>query len=191
MKIERNAFVSLAYTLRTDGAEGPIVEQTTEETPLRFVFGAGQMLEMFEKHIDSLEAGEKFSFTLTPEEAYGEREEEAVVDLPKSIFMINGEMRDDLLVPGSHIPMMSEGGQRLDGIVLAVEQDTVKMDFNHPMAGETLNFEGHIIEVREATVEELIGPQGGCGGSCGGCGGGCHGGGCGDGEEGGCCGGCH
>ncbi|MCF0190084.1 MAG: FKBP-type peptidyl-prolyl cis-trans isomerase [Marinilabiliaceae bacterium] len=185
MNIEEKAFVELTYTLRTDSPEGPIVEQVSKDTPLRFVYGAGQMLEMFENKIAGLKPGDTFSFTLKPEEAYGEREEAAIVDLPKSIFVIDGQLRDDLIQLGSHVPMMSDEGQRMVGIVLEVTQDTVKMDFNHPMAGETLCFSGEVLNVREATEDELN-PRG-CSGGCGHCGGGCGGGesSC---SDGGCCG---
>ncbi len=180
MKIEKNAFVTLTYELRTEGADGPLVEKTDEKTPLRFVYGAGRMLELFEKQIEGLEAGQTFSFTIPCADAYGEVSKDAIVDIPKNVFVVNGELRSDLLVVGNHVPMMGQGGQRLDGIVLEVTDDMVKMDFNHPLAGEDLHFSGSVIEVREATAEELIGGQGcggcgggDCGGGCGGCGGDC------------------
>ncbi len=189
MKIYKNAFVSLHYTLHTDNAEGPIVEICDDKRPLNFVFGAGRMLPHFEQNIEGLQYGDTFSFSLTPEQAYGERREDAVVSVPKNIFVMDGKLREDLLVLGTRVPMMDDNGQHIVGIVLEVTDNNVTLDFNHPMAGETLFFEGKIVEVREATVEELIGPQHGCGGGCGGnCGGSC-GGGCHDEGDEGCCGG--
>lgn len=176
MKIEKNAFVALGYELRTGSANGEIIEKTDAATPLRFVYGAGRMLPMFEANIAGLSQGESFEFSIPCADAYGEVSADAIVDIPKNVFVVNGELRDDLLVVGNHVPMMGEGGRRLDGLVLEVTDDTVKMDFNHPLAGEDLYFCGNIIEVREATAEELIGEQhGGCGGGCGGCSGGCGG----------------
>lgn len=201
MNIEKNAFVSLVYELRTENSNGPLVEKTTTDRPLRFVFGSGRMLEKFEQNIAGLTVGSKFDFTLASADAYGEINKEAIVDIPKNVFVVNGQLREDLLVLGGRVPMMGAGGQRMDGIVLEVTDDTVKMDFNHPLAGEDLHFSGEVIEVREATAEELIGGEhhgcgGGCGGGCeGGCGGGCHGDCDGDDDEecdGGCGGcGCH
>lgn len=197
MNIEKNAFVSLIYELRTENAAGPLVEKTTTERPLSFVFGSGRMLEKFESNISGLAAGDKFDFTLTSADAYGEINKDAIVDIPKNVFVVNGQLREDLLVVGGRVPMMGAGGQRMDGIVLEVTGDTVKMDFNHPLAGEDLHFAGEVIEVREATAEELIGgAHHGCGGGCsGGCGGGCSNCDGGDDEEecdGNCgCGGCH
>lgn len=187
MNIEKNSFVSLTYELRTTGADGELVEKVDTATPLQFVFGSGRMLEAFEQNIEGLTAGNDFKFKINCKDAYGEVEKEAIVDLPKNIFIVNGELRSDLLVVGKHVPMMGDNGQHMMGIVLNVGDNSVTMDFNHPLAGEDLYFSGTILEVREATADELIGPS--CGGGCGGCGGGCgEGGGCGDG---GCCGGCN
>lgn len=195
MKIQKDAYVSLTYELRTEGtANGPLVEKVTAERPFNFVFGSGFMLKMFEQGIKGLQTGDKFEFSLTPEEAYGEYDEDAVVDVPIDVFKVNGELRQDLLQIGRHVPMMGEGGVRLDGVIKAINEDSINMDFNHPLAGESLYFAGEVLEVREATEEELhpVHRCGGCGG--GGCSGGCGGngsegdcgcgGGCG---EGGCC----
>lgn len=193
MKIEKNAFVVLTYELRTDGEDGAIVEKVDESNALKFVFGSGLMIPMFEAKIEGLAEGEEFRFDIPCEDAYGEVDPQAMVDIPKNIFVINGELRDDLIQVGNRVPMMGHGGQRLEGLVLEVTDDTVKMDFNHPLAGEDLFFSGKIIEVREATAEELVGPS--CGGGCGGCEGGCgdHDCGCGDHDDDcGCgCGHCH
>ena len=184
MNIQKNAFVSLTYELRTEGsAEGPLVEKVTTERPLKFVFGSGLMLPIFESRIAGLGIGDAFQFTLKPDEAYGTYRDDAVVNVPKDVFVVDGELRSDLLKIGNHVPMMGEGGQRLDGRILDITDSDVKMDFNHPLAGETLYFSGQIIEVREATDDELHPHH-----CCGGCG--SDGGGCGDGSC-GCGGGCH
>lgn len=191
MKIQKDAFVSLSYELRTEGnVNGPLVEKVTSEKPFNFVFGSGFMLKFFEDNISGLEQGAEFEFTLTPDQAYGNYDNEAVVDVPKEVFMVDGKLREDLLLIGRHVPMMGEGGVRLDGIIKAINDDSVKMDFNHPLAGESLFFAGKVLEVRESTEEERHPHR--CGG---GCGGGCHsseseGGNCGCGGscgEGGCC----
>ena len=136
---------------------------------------------------------------LAPVDAYGEVDPARVIDLPKAAFEVNGEIREDLLVPGNTIPMMNSMGGVIPGVVVEVTADSVKMDLNHQMAGKTLHFKGEVVSVREATEKELTeGLHGEYVHTCGGCGGGCHGGGCGDGECGGCgegegdCGcGCH
>ena len=130
------------------------------------------------------EPGEKVSFTLAPADGYGEIIPEAIVDLPMSIFMIDGKIAEDILFEGNIVPMSDAEGHRMNGIIREVKDETVTMDFNHPMAGKTLNFDVEVVSVRDVTPEDL---QGSCG--CG-CGDGCD---CGDHECGdGCdCGSCH
>lgn len=202
MKISQNKVVEFTYELEVDGA---VVDRTTQERPLDYIHGTGSLLPKLEEHIEGMEAGSKFDVTLAPADAYGEIDQDRIIDLPKAAFEVNGEVREDLLVPGNTIPMMNSMGGVIPGVVLEVTPDTVKMDLNHQMAGKTLHFTGEIISVREATEKELteglhgeyIHKCGGCHGGNGGCGGDCHGheGGCGSHEDGECCGhgncGCH
>ena len=98
MKITKDKFVSLSYTLTVDGN---VVEKVEASKPLEFVFGSGTLLPQFEANIDGKETGDKFTFSLTPEEAYGNIMEEAVVELPKHLFMIDGKVNEDLLKVGN------------------------------------------------------------------------------------------
>lgn len=206
MKISPNKFVSLSYDLNVgEGDEKELMEKATPEQPLEFIFGTNSMLEAFEKNVDGLVQGDSFDFVLTPDQAYGEYDDDHLVDLPKNIFEVDGKMDESVVFEGNTIPMMDSNGNRLNGSVVSVSDDVVKMDFNHPLAGETLHFTGNVLSVREASAEEiaaLFAPQGGgCGSGCGcgssddseGCGSGC---GCGssDESEGSSCGpgcGCH
>ena len=170
MRIDRNKHVTLSYELRVNGQEGEMVEQTSNDAPLQFIFGAGKMLEMFEQKLEGLAAGESFNFELKAVEAYGEVNPNAVVDIPKNIFEVNGQIDESLLTVGNAIPMQDAQGNRLNGIVLEVADEKVKMDFNHPLAGDDLYFNGEVIEVRDATEDELAescGSSCGDGGSCG------------------------
>lgn len=181
MKISTNAVVEFIYELEVDGS---IVDHTTKERPLDYIHGTGSILPKLEQHIEGMEAGDKFSVTLTPEEGYGEYDPNKVIDLPKAAFEVNGEIREDLLVPGTRVPMLNSMGAVIPGIVLEVSENSVKMDLNSEMAGKTLNFSGEIVSVREATEKELKeGLHGEKVHTCG-CGG-CHG------HDGGECGGCH
>ena len=176
MKIANNNFVALSYDLNVgEGDERELMERATEEQPLEFIFGTGSMLEAFEKNLDGLSVGDSFSFVLTPEQAYGEYSDEHVVDLPREIFEQDGELNEEIIFEGNTVPMMDSNGNRLNGSVVEVKEDVITMDFNHPLAGETLNFEGKVLAVRESTPEEiaaLFAPQdgGGCGCGSGGCG---------------------
>ena len=189
MKIEANKVVEFCYELEVDGQ---VVDRTTAEKPLDYIHGTGSLLPKLEEHIEGMEPGCKFDVTLSPADGYGETDPNRIIDLPKAAFAVNGEVREDLLVPGNTIPMMNSMGGVIPGVVLEVSEDSVKMDLNHQMAGKTLHFTGEVISVREATEKELteglhgeyVHSCGGCGGH-GGCGGGCHG------HDGECSGGCH
>lgn len=155
MNIQKEKVVAISYELRVNSQNGEIIEQVETGNPLQFVYGVGYMLPMFEKNIEGMQAGDQFDFSLHPEEAYGLVDDNAIVDLSKEIFMVDGQIREDLLVVGNTIPMRDNQGNRLDGIVLEVGDENVKLDFNHPLAGDTLFFKGAVVEVREATEEEL------------------------------------
>lgn len=180
MKVEKDKIISLIYELRQDNKEGTVIESLTEERPLTFLFGAGRLLKDFEDNLSGLSTGEEFSFQLSSEQAYGPVNEKAIVDIPRNIFEVDGKLRDDIVKVGNVIPMQDNSGNRMDGKVLEIADATVKMDFNHPLAGEDLYFSGKITEVREATDEEKAhghahtpssdcsscGSSDGCGGSC-------------------------
>jgi FKBP-type peptidyl-prolyl cis-trans isomerase SlyD len=155
MEIRKNMMVSLTYDLRLDGTDGEIIEQATIEKPLSFVFGAGTMLPKFEALLEGKKQGENFEISLPCKDAYGEENKNAIVDLPKHIFFVDGEFDEEIIKVGNTVPMMSSNGQRMNGIVLEIADDAVKMDFNHPLAGEDLFFNGNILEIREATDEEI------------------------------------
>ena len=152
MKIEKNRVVALSYTLVVDGA---VADQATAEHPLEYIHGTGMLLPRFEEEVAGKEPGEDYAFTLSPEEGYGVHNPAHVFDIPITAFAIDGEIRRDLLVVGRTIPMLNQAGQVVQGTVAAVKEDAVSMDFNHPMAGKTLNFSGTVVSVREATEKEL------------------------------------
>jgi FKBP-type peptidyl-prolyl cis-trans isomerase SlyD len=155
MIIEENKVVSLTYELRVNDELGEIVEKVEEQAPLTFLFGRGNLLPDFEANINGLAVGDPFSFKLEPEKAYGPVSEEAVVDLPKNIFEIDGKIDENLLKPGNNIPMQDNTGNRLNGIVVEIKENEVKMDFNHPLAGDTLFFKGVVAGIRDASQEEM------------------------------------
>lgn len=152
MKIEKNRVVALSYTLVVDGA---VADQASAEKPLEYIHGTGMLLPRFEEEVAGKEPGEDYAFVLSPEEGYGVHNPAYVFDIPISAFTIDGEVRHDLLVVGRTIPMLNQQGQVVQGTVAAVKEDAVSMDFNHPMAGKTLNFSGMVVSVREATEKEL------------------------------------
>jgi FKBP-type peptidyl-prolyl cis-trans isomerase SlyD len=171
MKIEKNKMVSLIYELRESNSDGRIIEVLDEKRPLSFVFGTGRLLPVFESNISELIKGDSFSFSLDPEMAYGEKREEMVVNVPVSVFETDGKLNEDVCFVGNEVPMMDTDGNPLNGIINEITDTYVKMDFNHPMAGVGLFFTGRIIDVRDATDQELAGTNAH---SCSGCNSGGH-----------------
>jgi FKBP-type peptidyl-prolyl cis-trans isomerase SlyD len=193
MEIARNRMVTLTYDLRLDDQNGDMIEQANADRPLRFIYGAGQMLPKFEAQLAGLKQGEPFEISLTKFDAYGEVNDDAIVELPRQVFMVDGNFDDEMVKIGNTVPMMTGDGQRMNGIVLEVSEQAIKMDFNHPLAGEDLHFQGEILEVRDASDEEIAALfSHGCGCGSGGCGeGDCGDGDCGDHSEQGCSSGCN
>lgn len=172
MKVEKNAVVSVSYTLRDGEAQGTVIESCDASRPLEFVYENGSMLPHFEQNLLGLEQGSSFDFVLSPDQAYGEPNAQAFVTVKKDIFVIDGVLREDLLVVGNVLPMRNEAGNAMNGVIKEINDAAgeVVIDFNHPLAGKTLHFAGKIEDIREATEEELekgLNRGGGCGGSCG------------------------
>lgn len=185
MTIAKDKMVSVTYELKLDGKDGDVFEKAGKDSPLIFLYGSGMMLPAFESGLLEKNTNDTFEISIAAADAYGEVNEEAIVDLPKNIFMVEGKIDEELITPGNTVPMMSTSGQRMEGLVVSVNDDTVQMDFNHPLAGEDLHFTGEILDVRDATAEELSAAySSSCGcGSGGGCGdGGCESEGCGSGS---------
>jgi FKBP-type peptidyl-prolyl cis-trans isomerase SlyD len=195
-----NKYITVAYSLYTDNAEGvhELVEQAPVEHPFQFITGLDVALTAFEEKLKDLAPGDAFDFTLSVDEAYGPYEQEHVITLPKSTFMLNGRFQKDIIFEGAMIPLVNADGNRFQGLVLEVKDEEVVIDLNHPLAGKELHFKGTVVTSREATQEEItslikmMSGEGGCGCGCGGdCGGDCgEGCGCGDHEHGHGCG-CH
>lgn len=155
MTVSQNKVVSLTYELKIDNASGEVVDVADASQPLVFLFGAGNLLPKFEDNIANLKANDTFEFTLQAADAYGELSQEAIISLPIDIFLVDGKIDPDMLRIGNVIPMQDNEGHPLEGVVKAVEEDAVVMDFNHPMAGKTLHFTGSILDLRDATQEEI------------------------------------
>ena len=178
MKVEKNKMVSLVYELRESNSEGRIIETLDESKPLNFVYGSGRLLPVFESNINSLNSGDAFKFNMNSDMAYGEKREDMIVDVPIAVFETDGKINEEICQVGNEVPMMDTDGNPINGIINEITDTYVKMDFNHPMAGLDLFFSGKIIDVREATEEEIAGinhscsscgshdNQSGCSGSC-------------------------
>jgi FKBP-type peptidyl-prolyl cis-trans isomerase SlyD len=145
--VEVGALVEVAYTLRAGGPEGEELETCTEEAPFVFRVGAEEALESFEQGLMGKREGEPFEMQIACEDAYGDETDDAVVALPKSTFMVDGELDDEVMQVGEVVPMEDEEGNELVGVVVEVEADVVYVDFNHPLAGLDLYFEGVVVAI--------------------------------------------
>lgn len=153
--IEKNKVVSLNYKLKKDNNSGELIEETYNSKPLTFLYGTGGMIPKFEEELAGLKDKDNFSFGIESKDAYGEFDEQAIVDLDINIFKVEGKLDESVIQVGAMVPMKNAEGHRVDGQVKGITEDKVKMDFNHPLAGQNLFFEGEIVELRDATEDEL------------------------------------
>lgn len=147
MKITKGSKVSVSYILRTDGPQGELIEETRENEPLEFVFLDDPMLPKFEKTLEGLSAGDPFQISIPAKEAYGEEQDELFIEFPKDHFIVDGEYDEEMLAEGEIIPMESPDGEVIEGVVCEVKLNSIVLDFNHPLAGENLYFEGRVEDV--------------------------------------------
>lgn len=170
MIVEEKKVVSLTYELRVDNETGQVVDVADENNTLDFIYGHGLMLPLFEKGIKGLSINNEFKFNIDPKNGYGEYSDEQVAELPVDIFQEDGKINEKLLFVGNVIPLRDEKNNHFNGKVVSFNDKVVVMDFNHPLAGKHLYFSGKIINIREATNDELshghIHKEGCCG--CGG-----------------------
>ena len=155
MEIKPGKFVVLTYDLYAGAGEPEetLMMRATDEMPDQFVFGVDQnILPSMLKRLEGLKQGDKFDFVLSCEEAFGERNEEHVMELDKEIFMVDGKFDDQTVFEGNTVPMMTSEGYRINGSVLKVTDDKVLMDFNHPLAGENLHYVGMVKLVVAVTI---------------------------------------
>lgn len=155
MKIDINKVVTLQYKL-TNHQTGEKIEETSPEHPMEFLYGIERIIPAFEENIHGLEAGQTFSFGIPSAEAYGDRQENQVATIPANVFHDeSGKINEEHIFVGALVPMSDNEGNRLRGRVMEITSDNVRMDFNHPLAGTDLHFEGTVEAVREATQDEI------------------------------------
>jgi len=164
MAIENNQVVGIEYELKEKGSS-EILDSSKGQAPLEFIVGKGQIIPGLEKEIIGMEQGEQKQITVPASEAYGEINPDAVDELPKEQFAGID------LQPGLPLYGQGEGGETIQVVVKEVKDNSVIIDYNHPLAGKDLVFDVKIESVRDATDDELISGQVGGGhcndGSCG------------------------
>jgi len=148
MTVAKDRVVSINYTLTDE--EGQVLDSSEGREPLAFIQGVGAIIPGLEQALEGCEQGESISVSLAPEEAYGEYNDELIVNVPKDRF----PEPDQLEVGGQVQAQTADGGVQILTVAEIAEQE-VTLDANHPLAGQELHFEVSIENVREATGEEL------------------------------------
>lgn len=161
MKVAANTVVGLTYELKVSKEADEIesapfsVEIRDTEDPFYFLFGASDLPKKFEELLMGKNQGDDFSFVVTVAEAYGEIDEDLIVNLPKSQFSDENGFNPEMLEEGNFLPLMDEDGYPMQAKILKDLGEEILLDFNHPLVGFDLHFEGNVEEVREATPEEI------------------------------------
>ena len=147
---KQNKYIAVMYKLYTSvpDRQHELVEETAEGDPFVFVSALGMTLDAFEAQIVPLKAGDKFDFTLSPDEAYGEYDDAGRQVVPRSVFEIDGKLDSRFIYRGAVVPLSSADGAHFNGIITDVGEETVTVDINHPLAGRSLNFVGSVVETR-------------------------------------------
>ncbi|QJQ95743.1 MULTISPECIES: peptidylprolyl isomerase [Halomonadaceae] len=147
MQIAQNSVVAFHYTLTNDAGE--VLDSSEGREPLTYLHGAGNIIPGLEKELEGRQSGDKLQVTVAPEEGYGQTQEALVQEVPMESFQ-----GVENVEPGMQFQAQTQGGP-LMVTVTKVEGDSVTVDGNHPLAGQTLNFDVEIATVREASKEEL------------------------------------
>ena len=147
MNITKDKVVSMHYTVKNN--EGALIDTSDGKDPLLYMQGHKNIIPGLESEMEGKTVGDKVEATIEPTNAYGEVIEELIQDVPRSAF----EGVDKLEV-GMNFQAQSEQGP-VNVVITNVSDETVTVDGNHPLAGQTLNFNVEVVEVRDATEEEL------------------------------------
>jgi len=147
VKIENNRVVQIHYTLKDD--EGEVLDSSVDHEPLPYIHGVGALIPGLEKELLGRQTGDKFTVVIAPADGYGDYDEDQVFQVSAGEFE-----GDDELELGMQVQLDSENGPAI-ATVTEIEGDEVTLDLNHPLAGVSLHFDVEVIEVREATKQEL------------------------------------
>lgn len=147
MQLAANKVATIAYTLKDD--QGTLIDQADKDQPFAFILGVGNIIPGLENALEGKSAGDQVSVTIEPAQAYGERDDNLKQTLSKEMFEGVDEVK-----PGMQFHAQTNQGMSVV-TVTEVEGEDVTIDGNHPLAGVTLNFDVDVLEVRDATEEEL------------------------------------
>ena len=148
LTVANDMVVTVDYVLTLE--DGEVVEDTHKGMPMRFLAGHDEILPALEDALLGLAAGDETAVTIDSDDAYGDYDPEALEEVPVDEFPAAENIE-----PGMPIGVHDESGEMFQAFVSEVGPDTIVLDFNHPLAGETLHFQVKVIDLRPATAEEL------------------------------------
>jgi peptidylprolyl isomerase len=154
-KVEGGNYVSVHY--KGTLADGEQFDSSEGRPPMEFKTGAGQMIKGFENAVMGMELNEKKTFTLSPEDAYGERDEKRTHQFPRA--EIPPEITPEV---GQLLALTSPEGQQIPARITTVDDKNVTVDLNHPLAGQSLTFEVEVVGISDTSTQQPAG----CGGNC-------------------------
>ena len=147
MTVSKDKVVSIEYKLTDDG--GSIIDSSEGRGALSYIHGHGNLVTGLENELEGKEDGTNFEAHIQPSEGYGDYNDELLFSVPKERFSEFGELKE-----GMQFEAQTDQGHQIMAIK-SVEEESVVVDANHPLAGQVLHFEGQIVGVREATNDEL------------------------------------
>jgi FKBP-type peptidyl-prolyl cis-trans isomerase SlyD len=146
LKVQDGQVVSMDYTLHVDGE---VMDTSSGQEPLEFLQGSGNIIPGLEQELYGMSVGESKTVVVQPEDGYGALDPDAFIDVPKEQFPANIPLEE-----GVEIQVTNQDGQAMSARIDSVTGDTVRLDFNHPLAGKELHFDVKVVGLREATAEE-------------------------------------
>lgn len=148
MLIAAQKVVTIDYTLTDD--QGNVIDSSKGGEPLAYIHGLGNIIPGLENALEGKKAGDAMNVSVTPTEGYGERDDSLMQAVPREMFEAPDEIQ-----AGMQFHTMTEDGNTVVVTVVEVSPETITVDANHPLAGQQLNFDVTIVEVRDATEDEL------------------------------------
>jgi FKBP-type peptidyl-prolyl cis-trans isomerase SlyD len=139
--------VSIEYTLTVDGE---VVDASEENEPLEYLQGYQNIIPGLEREMAGMKIGDSKNVNVKPKDGYGEVDPEALIEIPRSEFPKDFELK-----PGVDLQLQNQDGELLNAVIISVNGNKVKLDLNHPLAGKELFFKVKVVDLREASEEEL------------------------------------
>ena len=148
MKIQKDNVVQIHYTLRL--ADGEVIDSTKGEPPFPYLHGADNIVPGLEAALEGRTVGARLSITVPPAEGFGEYDEEFVHEIPLDSFTEEVDLAE-----GDEIFLLNEHDEEVPGIIEQIKNESIIVNYNHPLAGERLTFDVEVVDIRAATEEEL------------------------------------